>query len=90
MLLLMQPRKALAFWAAEHIVSHIETFIKQHPQILLLRAALKPFSAHPGFELGIALTQVHNFFLVFLQLHKVGMGSLPKPDLGPLDGIPSL
>ena len=36
-----------------------ELLINQHPQVLLLRAALNPFSTQPAFVLGSASTQVH-------------------------------
>jgi len=38
------------------LLAHAESFINQHTQVLLLRAALKPFSTQPLSVLGIAPT----------------------------------
>jgi len=35
--------------------AHVESFINQHSEILLLRAALKPFSLQPVSVIGTAL-----------------------------------
>ena len=69
------------------LLAHIESFINWHPQILFLRAALKPLSAQPVALLGIALTQVQDLALGLVELHEVGMGSPLKPVQVPLDGI---
>ena len=42
--------------------------------LLLLRAALKPFSAQPVSVLGIAPTQVQDLALGRVKLHEVGLG----------------
>ena len=47
---------------------HVEVFINQHPQVLLLRAALNPFSVQPAFMFGIVLTQGRIFHLALLNL----------------------
>ena len=57
--------------------------------LLLLRAALKPFSAQPVSMLGTAQTQVQDFALG-LVLHEVGKGPPLKPVQVPLDSIPFL
>ncbi|KAK4810518.1 hypothetical protein QYF61_004481 [Mycteria americana] len=59
-------------------------------QVILLRAALNPFSAQPVFVLGIAPTSVQDLALGLVQLHEVHMGPSLKPVKVPLDGIPSL
>ncbi|KAK4818497.1 hypothetical protein QYF61_014227 [Mycteria americana] len=69
---------------------HVELLINQHPQVLLLRAALNPFSAQPVFVLGIAATHVQDLALGLVELHEVHMGPPLKPVKVPLDGIPSL
>ena len=57
---------------------HVESFINQHPQILLLRAAFKLFSTQP--VLGIALTLMQDLALDLVEFHEVGTGSLvPAP-----------
>ena len=66
------------------------SFISQHPQILLLRAALKPFSAQLLSVLDIALTQMQDLALVLVELHVVEMGPSLKPVQVPLDSISSL
>ncbi|KAK4824541.1 hypothetical protein QYF61_016145 [Mycteria americana] len=69
---------------------HVELLINQHPQVLLLRAALNPSSAQPVFVLGIALNHVQDLSLGLVELRKVHMGPPLKPAKVPLDGIPSL
>ncbi|KAK4828770.1 hypothetical protein QYF61_000795 [Mycteria americana] len=69
---------------------HVELLINQHPQVLLLRAALNPFSTQPVFVLGIAWTQVQDPALGLVEPHEVHTGSPLKPVKVPLDGIPSL
>jgi len=50
------------------LLGHLEFLVNQHPQFLLLRAALNPFSAQPVFVLGIALTHVQTLHLTLLNL----------------------
>ncbi|KAK4821962.1 hypothetical protein QYF61_004966 [Mycteria americana] len=69
---------------------HVELLINQHPQVLLLRAALNPFSAQPVFVLGIAPTHVQDLALGLAELHEVHTGPPLKLVEIPLDGIPSL
>jgi len=59
--------------------AHVESLINQHPQILLLRAALKPFSTQLVSVLGMSSAQVQDLALVLVELHEVGMGTLLKP-----------
>ncbi|KAK4824941.1 hypothetical protein QYF61_021561 [Mycteria americana] len=70
--------------------AHVQFFIHQYPQVLLRRAALKPFIFQSVLLLGIALIQVQNLALGFVELHAVCTGPLLKPVKVPLDGIPSL
>ncbi|KAK4828488.1 hypothetical protein QYF61_026759 [Mycteria americana] len=72
------------------LLGHVEFLINQHPQVLLLRAALNPFSAQHVFVLGIVLTHVQDLALGLVELHKVRRGPPLKPVKVPLDGIPSL
>jgi len=46
----------------------------EHSQILLFRAAIKPFSAQPVLLLEIVLAQVQDLTLGLVELHEVGMG----------------
>ncbi|KAK4832374.1 hypothetical protein QYF61_022229 [Mycteria americana] len=67
----------------------VELLINQHPQVLLLRAALNPFSAQPVFVLGIAPPHVQDLALGLVELHEVHTGPPLKPVKVPLNGIPS-
>ena len=72
------------------LLGHVELLINQHPQVLLLRAALNPFSAQPVFVLGIALTHVQDLAHGLVEPHEVRTGPALKPVQVPLDDIPSL
>lgn len=63
-----------------------ELLINQHSHVLLLRATLNPFSAHPVFVLGVALTRVQDLALCLIEIHEVHTG-LP---LNTVKIIPSL
>ena len=65
-----------------------ESFIHQHPQILL-RAALKPFYTQPVSVLWIGLTQLQDIALGLVEFQELGMGPPLQPTQVPLDGIPS-
>jgi len=97
---LPRPAGHASFDAAEDMVGllgcertlpgHTELLINQHPQVLLLRAALSLFFAQPVFVLGIAPTQLQDLVLGLVILREVCMGPPLKPVKVPLDGIPSL
>ena len=72
------------------LLAHVESFINQHPQILLLRAAPKPFSVQPVSVLGVTLTQVQDLALGLVELNEVGRDPHLKPVQVPVDGIPYL
>jgi len=81
----------VGFLGCEHtLAGHAELLINQHPQVLLLRAALNPFSAQPVFVLGIALTHVQDLAHGLVEPHEVRTGPALKPVQVPLDDIPSL
>lgn len=46
----------------------------QHPQVLLSRAVLNPFSIHPLLVLGTATTQLQDLALCLVELHEVHTG----------------
>ncbi|PKU46357.1 rna-directed dna polymerase from mobile element jockey- hypothetical protein [Limosa lapponica baueri] len=69
--------------------AHVKLLVHQHPQVLLLRAGLNPFSSQPVSVLGIAVTQVQNLALGLAELHEVCTGLPFKLVWVPLDGIPS-
>ena len=85
MLLLMQPRIQLAFWAT--LVAHVKFFIHQYPRVLLSRVALNPFITQAELILVIALTQVQDLPLGLFELHEFHMGPLLKPVKVPLDNV---
>jgi len=68
------------------LLGHAELLINQHPQVLLLRAALNPLSAQAVVVLGIALTHVQNLALDLVELHEVRTGPLLKPAEVQVDG----
>ena len=53
--------------------------------ILLLRAALKPFSTQPVSVLEVAPNQMQDLALGLVELHEVGMGPCLEPVQVPLD-----
>ena len=67
----------------------MESCINRHPQILLLRTVLRPFSTQPVPMLGIASTQVQDLACGLVEYHKVDMGPPLKPVQVSLDSIPS-
>ena len=71
-------------------MAHVEFPINQHPQVLLSRSALNPFSTQPAFVPGVALTHVQDLALGLVELHDVRTGPLLKPVKVPMDDIPSL
>ena len=82
---------AAGLLGCEHtLLGHVELLVNQNLQVLLLKAALNPFSIQPAFVLWIALTQVQDIALGLVQHHEVCTGPLLKPIQVSLDGIPSL
>lgn len=64
----------------QHILlAQMESCINRHPQILLLRTVLRPFSTQPVPMLGIASTQVQDLACGLVEHHKVDMGPPLKP-----------
>ncbi|KAK4808270.1 hypothetical protein QYF61_020751 [Mycteria americana] len=72
------------------LLAHVQLFIHQYPQVLLLRAALNPFIPQPALILGVAPTQMQDLALGLVDPHEVHMGPLLQLAQVPLDGIPSL
>ncbi|PKU41506.1 hypothetical protein llap_8184 [Limosa lapponica baueri] len=70
--------------------THVKLFIHKHSQVLLLRAALQPFSTQHVFVPGIAMSLVQDLALGLVELHAVCTGPPLKPVQVPLDVIPSL
>ncbi|KAK4827142.1 LOW QUALITY PROTEIN: hypothetical protein QYF61_014736 [Mycteria americana] len=77
----LQPRIRLG--CKHTLPGHGELLINQHPQVLLLRAALNPFSTQPVFVLGIALTHVQDLALGLVELYGVRIGPTSQACQGP-------
>jgi len=56
--------------------ARVQLFIHQYPQVLLGRAALKPFIVQAMLILGIALTHMQDLVLGLVELHEVHAGPL--------------
>jgi len=56
------------------LVTHVDLLVNQHSQVILLRAALDPFSTQPLFVLGIALTHLQDLALGLVELDEVHTG----------------
>ncbi|PKU39851.1 hypothetical protein llap_9848 [Limosa lapponica baueri] len=72
------------------LLAYVELLINQHPQVLLLRAALNPFTTQPVLISGISPTHVQDPALGLVEPQEVLTGPLLKPVQVPLDGIQSL
>ena len=70
------------------MLGHVELRINKSPEVLLVEAALSPFSAWSVFALGIALTHVQDLALGIVELHEVCAGPPLKPVKVPLKSIP--
>ncbi|KAK4817094.1 hypothetical protein QYF61_027925 [Mycteria americana] len=69
------------------LLAHVQLFIHQYPQALLLRAAFSPFIPQPVLIPGVAPTQVQDLALGLVELHGVHTGSLLKFVQVPLHDI---
>jgi len=59
----------IGFLGCKHTLpAHVELFIHQYPQVLLLRAALEPLSAQPVLVFGITLTHMQDLALGLIEL----------------------
>ena len=89
-LLLMQSRIQMAFWAARaRCLLMLRLSSTDIPKSFSV-GALKPSSAHPASALEIAPTQEQDLALGLVELHDVGRGPPFKPVQVPLDTVPSL
>jgi len=69
------------------LVAHVQLFIHQHPQVLLGRAALKPFTPQPVLIAGVAPTHMQNPAGGLVEPHEVHTGPLLELVQVPLDDI---
>lgn len=71
MLLLLQPRTHLAFSGLKSTLLGPVLLLHPHPQVLLCRVSVSPFSAQTVFVLRIALMHVQDLAPDLLEVHKV-------------------
>ncbi|KAJ7413989.1 hypothetical protein WISP_87148 [Willisornis vidua] len=84
-------QNTIGFLGCKHtLLSHVQVFICQNLQVLLLSAALNPFSALTIFIRGITQTQVQYLALKLTESHEGLLDTLLKLVQVPLGGIPSL
>jgi len=77
LLLLMQPRIWLLFWAVKaHLCACDQLTICQYPRVLFGRDVLYPFIPQPVLIAGIAMTQVQGLALGFIEPHEVHLHPL--------------
>ena len=69
------------------LLAHVQLPIHQYPQC---RAVLNPFIPQLVLAVRVALTQVQDLALGFVEPHEVHLDPLLKPALVPLDDILSL
>jgi len=69
----MQPRILLV--CERTLVTHVQLFIHQYPQVFLDRAPLNPFIPQPVLTAEIALTQEEDLALGLIEPHKVHIGA---------------
>lgn len=73
-----------------HVQFLSSTNINQHPQALLFRAALNPFSTQLVFVPGITLAPMQCLAFGLVELHKAHMGPLLNPVKVSLDGTSTM
>ena len=69
----------LALWAVRALLAHFQLAIHQHPLCLFGRAVPHPYIAQFVLIVGVAMTQVQNLELGFIEPHEVLLGPLPEP-----------
>ena len=67
---------------------HVELLVNQHPQVLLLWAALNPLFAQPALMLGIFPSLVRDLALGLLELQEICTDPPLKPVKVPLHLFP--
>jgi len=70
-------------------MAHVQPFTHQHPEVLLLRAALSPFIPQPLLTQGVAPISVQDLARGLIEPHEVLAGPLLELVQVPLDCIPS-
>jgi len=71
------------------LLGHVQLFIHQYPQVLLLRAALNPLIPQLVLIVGVASTQMQDLALGLVEPHEVHTGPFLELVQVPLDAIPS-
>jgi len=96
----LQPAGHAAFIAAQDtagllvcertLLTPVQLFIHQYPQVFLGRTALNPFIPQPVLISGITPTQMQDLALGLVEPHEIHTGPLLKLVQIPLDGMLSL
>ena len=71
------------------LLAHVQLFIHQYPQVLLIRAAFNPCIPQPVLIVRVSPTQMRDLALGLVEPHKIHTGPLLEVVQVPLDGIPS-
>ena len=72
------------------MLAYIQLAIYQYPQVLFSRAVLYPYILHLLLIVNVAMIQVQDLALGFVESHEVHLGPLLKPVSISLDDILSL
>ncbi|PKU40136.1 hypothetical protein llap_9559 [Limosa lapponica baueri] len=82
---------AVDFLGCKHTVSaHVQLFIHQYSQVLLIMAALSPLIPQPVLIPEVTPTHMQQLALDLVEPHEINMSPLYEFFQVPLDGIPSL
>ncbi|KAK4816851.1 hypothetical protein QYF61_023973 [Mycteria americana] len=72
------------------LLAHIQLAVNQHSHILLCRAAFQPLFPKPVALHGVAVTQVQDLALSFVEPHTIGPSPSIQPVQVPLQSLPTL
>ncbi|KAK4824033.1 hypothetical protein QYF61_009624 [Mycteria americana] len=68
------------------LLAHIQAAVNQHSQVLLCQAAFQPLFPKPVALHGVAVAQVQDLALSFVEPHTTG----PRPSIQPVQSLPTL
>ncbi|KAK4826463.1 hypothetical protein QYF61_009190 [Mycteria americana] len=70
--------------------AHVQPDVKQHPQVLLCRAAFQPLFPKPVALHGVAVAQAKDLALGLVKPHTIDLGPSIQPVQVPLQSLPTL
>ena len=77
----MQPRIMVGVLSCEGtLLAHVQLAIHQYLQLLFGRAMFHPYIPQLVLMVGVAMTQVQDLLLEFVELHEVHLDPLLKSD----------